>query len=124
MGTAIVGGYSLTSVVQVTAREVKKILVEHPIPGTASIMQANGRVRDTVKIAGILNPTSEITAVQNIAAIPNSTPISVSAVTDVAGTDWPAYLSNTYFLQSVRVTTQPGATVPWGRYEINLVEVA
>ena len=123
MGSASVGSFTLQSVVKIT-RSAKKTVVEHMIPGAPAILQANGRPRDVVKITGILNPTAEITAVQNIAAIGNTAAISVSAVTDVQGTDWAAYASNTYLLQSVEpIESQPGATVPWGHYTITLIEL-
>jgi len=66
MGSANVGGTVLNSVVDVS-RKVKKTVVDHMIPGAPAIEQANGRPRDPVIITGILNPTSEITAVQTIA---------------------------------------------------------
>ena len=121
MGTATVGAFTLNSVTRVE-RVYPKIVAEHEIPGTAAIVQAVGRKRDTIKIYGILNPSSEITAVQNIGAISNSAAISASAVTDTAGTNWPNLNSNTYFLDNVQVKTREGTVVPWGSYEITLKE--
>ena len=122
MGTATIGAYTLNSVTKVT-RGFKKTNAEHEIPGTASIVQAVGRKRDLVKIYGILNPSSEILAVEFISQIPNTTAISASAVTDVAGTDWLAAGGNTYFVQDVQTGTKEGTRVPWGNYEITLIEV-
>lgn len=121
MGTATIAGNTLTSVVDVQ-RTFKKNVVKHEIPGTASIVQSIGRTRDALIVTGILNPTSEITAVQNIATYSNTTTFAASAVTDVQGTDWAAMNSNTYYVDSVKIKTQKGTRVPWGSYQIDLIE--
>ena len=113
----------MNSVVDVKVTE-KKIIAEHDIPGTSSIIQMIGRKRRGVTLTGILNPTSEITAVGNLIGINNTSPFSAVAVTDVAGTDWIGTNGNTYFLVDVEPKTQKGTRVPWGTYTISLIEVS
>ena len=123
MGSATIAGYTLTSVVDVKRTE-KKIIAEHEIPGASSIIQMMGRKRATVTITGILNPSSEITAIGNLMLLSNTTQFSAVAVTDVTGTDWVGGIGNTYFLADVTPQTQKGTRVPWGTYTVTLIEVS
>jgi len=137
MGSATVGSYTLNSLVKVE-REEKQNIIEQTIPGAASIMQAVGRKRATLILTGILNPSNEILAVQQIAYTQgNTAPFTITAITDVATTptDWgmnsplytglnPPSTAYKYFYESLKIGTQPGTRVPWGTYTLTFREQA
>lgn len=119
MGTATIAGIGLTNVSYVEP-SYPKLNAEHEIPGGVSVMQVLGRKRNTLKIYGILAPSSEVTNVATIGALSNTATISVTA--SVGGKDYGA--GSSWCVESVSTQTLPGVatTQPWGHYTISLKE--
>lgn len=116
MGTASVGSFTLNSVTHIE-RNVPLINAVHPIPGGTAIAQAMGLGLGKVTIHGILNPSSECIAVQNIGGLTNTATYSVSVV--IGGVTW---VNDVFFVEDTQIETQPGmhTQLPWGKYKIVL----
>ena len=120
MGNATVGAYTLTSVTHID-RNVPLVNVVHPIPGGTAIAQAMGLGLGKVVIHGILNPSSECLAVQNIGALSNTTTYSVSAVIGNV-----TLVNDTFYIEDTQIEPQPGmnTVLPWGKYKIILQDAS
>src|SRR3990167_6017137 len=116
MGNATVGAYTLTSVSHIEMN-VPLYNVVHAIPGGTALAQAVGLGLGMVTIHGILNPSSECVAVQNIGGLTNSQAYSVSVV--IGGVTW---VSDTFYIEDTKIETQPGmhSQLPWGKYAITI----
>jgi hypothetical protein len=123
MGTATIAGYTLNSVIDVQ-RTATKIVAKQQIPGGVEIVQPLGRTRDGLVVTGILNPSAEITAVQNLMSVAGTTG-SYTASVIVAGVNWGTPVGGqTWAIDKVEIKTQAGmaTNLPWGKYAVTLTE--